>query len=73
MKSGRKLFFELEDSAEVVLPIQRLSNGDLRSLLTYLKRGRRHHAESPRCDMILALAMCEAVHRWVTKGKGKAL
>jgi len=66
VKSGRKIFEELEDCPRGrVLAIQKLGNGSLRSLLAYAQKGRRTYAETSDGEMIVSLAILEATKRFV--------
>jgi len=72
VKSGRKIFEMLEDHTRGrVAAIRHLGNGDLRSLLVYVGKGRRTYADTPAGEMISALAIVEGTRRFVYGRKGR--
>ena len=78
MKSGRQIFERMELAGfGLRREIRRLGNGDLRSLLVYVGKGRRTYADTPEGELISSLAIVEGTRRFVygrkAKGKGALL
>ena len=74
MKGGRKIFERMEHAGlGLRREIRRLANGDLRSLLVYVGKGRRTYADTDVGIMISALAITEGTRRFVYGRKGKGM
>ena len=71
MKSGRKIYTRLLDSGDRWKAINRLKNGDLRSLIRHI--GRQELTASESGGLIYGMAMVSATERFMARGKGKGL
>ena len=68
MKKGAKIYLHVEGRENRASAIRKLTGKDLRSLIRYCGKPEIHGNETG--EEILALAMCEAVTRWMALGKG---